>query len=146
MNRLRIAAVLVLAACATVHPAPVALAVEPTSAAISPAGSILFQAVLGQVTTAAAWSVTPSTGCGSINSSTGAYTAPACPSPLPSSGSYSASCTVTATEGGQTASSAVTVADVPVSIVVSPATTTIQPGALATFTASVHWSCGEVTH
>jgi hypothetical protein len=79
------------------------LAVTPTQETVRAGASFQFEALLNSVVdSSAAWTVSPTTGGGSINPTTGLYTAPFAP---PLGGTV----TVTATDGAAMASATVTV-------------------------------------
>ena len=79
------------------------LAVMPTQATVGAGGNKQFEALLNSVVdSSATWTVSPTTGGGSINPTTGLYTAPFAPPP-------GGTVTVTATDGVVMASATVTV-------------------------------------
>ncbi len=79
------------------------LAVTPTQATVGAGGNEQFEALLNSVVdSSATWTVSPTTGGGSINPTTGLYTAPLVPPP-------GGTVTVTATDGAVMASATVTV-------------------------------------
>jgi hypothetical protein len=74
------------------------LSVTPTQATVPAGGSFQFQALLNSVLdTGATWTVSPTTGGGSVDLTTGLYTAPFVPPP-------GGSVTITATDGTATSS------------------------------------------
>ncbi len=119
----------------TAPPPPVAVAITPPSAATNSCQVLNFAAtVTGSTNTAVTWSVQEGATGGSITAA-GVYTAPA------NAGTYHVVATSQA-DPTKTAVAAVTVTDKIVSVAISPASTTVQAGSSAQFTATVTTSCG----
>ena len=111
----------------TVSPTPIAVAFGATQQ--------FTAAVTGNSNTSVTWSMTSASNCGgSVDSSSGLYTAPAPPSTLPVS---PCPVTITATSNADNATTGQALADVHVVVTVSPATDTIGQGANLQYTASV---------
>lgn len=118
--------------------APIVVAVTPSSAATNGCRSVTFSAtVTGSADTAVVWSVLEGAAGGTVTAQ-GVYTAPA------TAGTYHVVATSHANPA-RSASAAVTVTDQIISVAVSPATITLQPGGTAQFTATVTTSCGTTT-
>ena len=126
---LLIAPLLALVACATTA----LFAVKPAEASVGPSGMIQLLAL--NAPAPVVWAVTE-TGGGTV-SSTGVYTAPACPT----TGTFH----VTATSDGQVATVTITVVDHVKTITVAPVTVNLSPGGTNQFTATVTTNCGVVS-
>jgi hypothetical protein len=119
-------------------PPPVAVAINPASAATNSCQTVPFSAtVTGTSNTAVTWSVQEGAAGGTVTSA-GVYTAPA------NAGTYHVVATSQA-DPTRSAVASVTVTDRIVSVAVSPTTTSVQAGGTAQFTATVTTTCGSVT-
>ena len=112
---------------------PISVSVTPTIATLYGGQPQTFTATVANTSNqTVTWSISPSSGAGTINSSTGVYTAPA---------TITSSQTVTVTATSQANSSATGTATVtlspPVSVSVTPTTVTLNGGQSQTFTATV---------
>jgi uncharacterized protein (DUF1800 family) len=111
---------------------PVVVKVSPSAATVQLGGSQAFtSSVTGSTNTAVTWSV--SSGAGTIDSTTGVYTAPAT---LPASTAVTILATSQASPSS-TASASITIAPPPIVVSVSPATVSVQAGKTQAFTATV---------
>ncbi|HQR29407.1 MAG TPA: hypothetical protein PLL32_03285, partial [Anaeromyxobacteraceae bacterium] len=119
-------------ATVTVTPPPVtAVAVSPSNPSVVAGGSITFTATITGTSAGQSAGVTWSANAGTINASTGVYTAPVTP------GSYVVVATSKA-DATKYGSTAVIVTAAPViAVSVTPATATVQAGGTTTFTANV---------
>ncbi len=125
-------------ATVTVVPPSIAVAVTPSTASLSGCKSATFTAtVTNTSSTAVTWSVQEGAAGGTISSS-GAYVAPATP------GTYHVVATSQADET-KSAVATITVSTQVLGVSVSPATTSLQTGGAATFTATVTTTCGQFT-
>ncbi|HLJ48142.1 MAG TPA: hypothetical protein VKU01_19140 [Bryobacteraceae bacterium] len=113
-------------ASVTITPAPISVAVSPTSASLQPGQTKQFSAtVTGTSNTAVTWTAT-----GGTISTSGLFTA----------GSTAGSFTVTATsvaDPTKSGSASVTITAAPVSVTVSPTSASLQPGQTKQFSATV---------
>lgn len=124
-------------------PAPTVFTIASSAPVIgfARAAQLMTVGALGTVN----WSVLDAN-CGSISAS-GAYTAPPCPSGAAAApGTFSVTCHVQAESNGATAQAALSVADVPVGISITPPSANVAPGGTQQFTANQTWACGGVTH
>ncbi len=122
----------------TAPPPPVAVTINPPSAAINSCQGLTFAAtVTGTTNTAVTWAVQEGAAGGTITAG-GAYTAPS------TAGTYHVVATSQA-DPTRTAVAAVTVTDRIVSVSVSPGSATVQAGGSQAFTATVTTTCGAFT-
>jgi len=126
-----------VAAVTVSAPAPVTVAISPSTAAVDACRSLTFTAtVTGSTNTAVDWSVQEAAG-GSITAG-GVYTAP------DTAGVYNVVATSRALATAS-ATRAVTVTERVLSVAVSPPTVSVLPNGTAQFTATVTTTCGSVT-
>lgn len=119
-------------------PQTVAITVSPSTGAVNACRTLQLSAnVTGSADTAATWSVQEGAAGGTI-SAAGLYTAPSGP------GVYHVVATSHA-DPTKTALVTITVNELIISVTVSPATVTLNPGGTQQFTASVTNSCGTFT-
>lgn len=124
----------------TPTPAPVvvAVAVAPASTALDACSSVTLSAtVTGTTNGAVTWSVAEGAAGGTITSA-GVYTAPA------SAGTYHAVATSQA-DPSRAASATIVVTEKVLSVAISPAALTLQPGGTGQFTATVTTTCGTTS-
>jgi plastocyanin len=131
VKRLALAAAALLAACATIQPAPGGgFEVAPASARASPGGVVRLAVQLATGAPPVTWTTT----AGAITAA-GALTVPGCSAALP------LTVTVTATSGTQVATSTIQVEDTVTGIVISPAVVKVAPGGTVNFVATVKTTC-----
>jgi hypothetical protein len=119
-------------------PAPVTIAVSPTSGSVDACKTLTFTAnVTGSANHGVTWSVQEGSAGGSITAQ-GVYTAPS------TAGVYHVVGTSQA-DSTKSAVVAVTVTDHVLSVSVSPASVSLQPGGTAQLTATVTTTCGQFT-
>jgi hypothetical protein len=115
---------------------PVAVSVTPSPASVDTCGSLRFTATVANATdTRVTWSVQEGAAGGTI-ATDGTYTAPS------TAGAYHVVATSVA-DATARATSTVTASDHVLSVVVNPATASLQTGGTAQFTATVTTSCGS---
>jgi hypothetical protein len=124
----------------TVTAPPISVTVNPSSATISAGGTQQFTATVTNTTnTAVTWTISgagcsgPGNPCGTINASTGLYTAPAIP-PTPNAITITATSQADPTRSG---TASMTIQAV-VTITVSPSAATVQVSTTRQFTATVN--------
>jgi plastocyanin len=131
MKRLLLAAASLLAACATIQPAPGGgFEIVPASANASPGGVVRLVASVALGAPPVTWTAT-----GGTITPAGVLTVPGCAASLP------VTVTVTATSGTTVATSTVNVADTVTGITVSPSTVNVAPGGTVQFTSLVKTVC-----
>ena len=117
----------------TVTAVPVVVKVTPSAATVQLGGTQAFTAtVTGSTNTAVTWSI--ASGAGTIDATTGIYTAPAT---MPATAVVT---TIRATSQASPSSSAtasITIAPPPIVVSITPATASVQAGKTQTFTATV---------
>ena len=131
MKRILLAAASLLAACATIQPAPGGgFEIVPATASASPGSVVRLAVSLATGAPPVTWTTT-----GGAITATGALTVPGCTAVLPQT------VTVTATSGTQVATSVINVADTVTGITISPPTVNVAPGGVVQFTATVKTTC-----
>ena len=123
----------------TTPPPIVAVSVSPSSITVVVGTTQSITAITQNDPTnkGVTWMISPATGAGTLSNATSTSVVYNPPATLPAS---ALSVTITATsvaDSSKSASSAITVPGVPLMVVVSPATATVQPGTSAPFTATV---------
>ncbi len=125
-------------ATVSVQPPSVAIAINPTTAAVNGCNTAKFAATVTNTSnTAVTWSVQEGTAGGTVDA-TGLYTAPSTP------GTYHVVATSQA-DATKTAVATVTVSTQVLAVSVTPTAPSVQTGGTVSFTATVTTSCGQFT-